>query len=78
MIGWPGGMTMSRLLNCSGFFKCCANGECLNGNLKKLFEGLEIREYIVGGVSYALLPWLITPDGNDEHSNPVSTFNTMD
>ncbi|EEF37577.1 conserved hypothetical protein [Ricinus communis] len=75
--GWPGGMTVSRLLKCSGFFKRCESGECLNGKLRKLSEGMEIREYIVGGVCYPLLPWLITPDGSDEHSDPLSNFNTM-
>ncbi|KDP21415.1 hypothetical protein JCGZ_21886 [Jatropha curcas] len=75
--GWPGGMTVSRLLKCSGFFKHCENGECLNGNLRKLSEEMEIREYIVGGVGYPLLPWLITPDGNDQHSESNPTFNAM-
>ncbi|XP_021612739.1 protein ANTAGONIST OF LIKE HETEROCHROMATIN PROTEIN 1 [Manihot esculenta] len=75
--GWPGGMTVSRLLKCSGFFKLCENGEWLNGNPRKLSEGVEIREYVVGGASYPLLPWLITPDGSDERSDSWSTFNTI-
>ncbi|XP_016650393.1 PREDICTED: RNA-binding protein 39-like [Prunus mume] len=32
--GWPGGMTVSRLLKCSGFFKLCEGGQRLNENLK--------------------------------------------
>ncbi|KAF2325233.1 hypothetical protein GH714_025490 [Hevea brasiliensis] len=71
------GHDVSRLLKCSGIFKLCENGERLNGSLRKLAEGVEIREYIVGGVSYPLLPWLITPDGSDEQSDSVSTFNTI-
>ena len=59
--GWPGGMTVSRLLKCSGFFKLCNSGERLNGNSRSLSEGVEIREYIVGGAAYPLLPWLVTP-----------------
>ncbi|XWS36332.1 hypothetical protein CRYUN_Cryun20dG0076000 [Craigia yunnanensis] len=59
--GWPGGMTVSRLLKCSGFFRLCEAGEHLNGSIMTLSEGLEMREFIVGGVAYPLLPWLITP-----------------
>ncbi|XP_071738229.1 protein ANTAGONIST OF LIKE HETEROCHROMATIN PROTEIN 1-like isoform X2 [Rutidosis leptorrhynchoides] len=36
-------------------------GERLNGNPKTFSGESEIREYIVGGVNYPLLPWLITP-----------------
>ena len=28
--GWPGGMTVSRLLKCSGFFKLCEGAQRLN------------------------------------------------
>ncbi|KAM7501372.1 hypothetical protein LguiB_000276 [Lonicera macranthoides] len=63
--GWPGGMNLSRLLKFSGFYKLCEAGERLNGISKKLPEGAEIREYIVGGVGYPLLPWLITPPESD-------------
>jgi hypothetical protein len=73
--GWPGGMTVPRLLKCSGFFKLCENGERLNGNSRNLFQGAEIREYIVGGVGYPLLPWLITPEVSEGISGSMSTFN---
>ncbi|CAL2244043.1 unnamed protein product [Prunus armeniaca] len=59
--GWPGGMTVSRLLKCSGFFKLCEGGQRLNENIRTLSGGVEIRECLVGGVGYPLLPWLITP-----------------
>ncbi|CAN0898179.1 Protein ANTAGONIST OF LIKE HETEROCHROMATIN PROTEIN 1 [Linum grandiflorum] len=59
--GWPGGMTVDRLLKCSGFFKHCQSGGRLNGKLRTLFDGVEVREYIVGGLNYPLLPWLVTP-----------------
>ncbi|XP_057800990.1 protein ANTAGONIST OF LIKE HETEROCHROMATIN PROTEIN 1 [Salvia miltiorrhiza] len=71
--GWPGGMPISRLLKCSGFYKLCESGARLNGNMKKLCCGEEIREYIVGGATYPLLPWLVTPFDGDEppEFNPV-------
>ncbi|KAL5561728.1 hypothetical protein UlMin_031475 [Ulmus minor] len=75
--GWPGGMTVSRLLKCSGFYKLCNNGERLNGGIRTLSEGVEIREYIVGGIAYPLLPWLITPHESNDLSSPKSTFNSM-
>ncbi|XP_057964522.1 protein ANTAGONIST OF LIKE HETEROCHROMATIN PROTEIN 1 [Malania oleifera] len=73
--GWPGGMSVSRLLKFSGFFKLCQGGEHLNGKLRTLSEGVEIREYIVGGVGYPLLPWLITPYESTDHSASMSSFN---
>lgn len=60
MTGLPGGMSISRLLKCSAFFKLSENGERLNGNVKSL-GGDIIREYVVGGCCYPLLPWLMTP-----------------
>uniref|UniRef100_A0A2P2Q2V4 DDE Tnp4 domain-containing protein n=1 Tax=Rhizophora mucronata TaxID=61149 RepID=A0A2P2Q2V4_RHIMU len=75
--GWPGAMTVSRLLKFSGFYKLCENGRHLNGNSKTLSEGVEIREYIVGGVGYPLLPWLITPDRSDSLSDSMSNFNVV-
>lgn len=74
--GWPGGMTVTRLLKFSGFFKLCESSERLNGNVKSLSEG-EIREYIVGGIGYPLLPWLITPYENNDDSTSISTFNAV-
>ncbi|KAK1288628.1 hypothetical protein QJS10_CPB19g01187 [Acorus calamus] len=59
--GWPGSMTVSRLLKCSGFYKLCEGGKRLEG------------EFIVGKAAYPLLPWLITPY-NDDESNEF--FNT--
>ncbi|KAK2973728.1 hypothetical protein RJ640_019728 [Escallonia rubra] len=75
--GLPGSMTVSRLLKCSGFYRLCEGGERLNGNAKMLFEGTEFREYIVRGVGYPLLPWLITPFGRDGMSAAISDFNAM-
>lgn len=45
VIGWPGSMTFSRLMKCSGFFKLCEAGERLNGSVKVSAEGAEIREF---------------------------------
>ncbi|KAL6217442.1 hypothetical protein ACLB2K_010659 [Fragaria x ananassa] len=73
--GWPGGMTLSRLLKCSGLFKLCESGNRLNGNVRTLPEG-EIREYVVGGVCYPLLSWLITPyESSGLPASSVSAFN---
>ncbi|XP_076902102.1 protein ANTAGONIST OF LIKE HETEROCHROMATIN PROTEIN 1-like [Bidens hawaiensis] len=67
--GWPGGMTIPKLLKFSGFYKLCESGERLNGNPVVLSNEMEIREFIVGGANYPLLPWLITPyNESDEGS----------
>lgn len=75
--GFPGSMPISRLLKCSGFYKHCDGGHRLNGNPRKNSEGAEIREYIVGGAGYPLLPWLITPCENGDLSSAVSDFNAI-
>nr|GMD25078.1 putative nuclease HARBI1 isoform X1 [Ipomoea batatas] len=76
--GWPGGMTTSKLLKCSGFYKLCEAGDRLNGSAKMTYEGQEIREYIVGGFGYPLLPWLITPCEEDkELSSTMLDFNAV-
>lgn len=46
--GLPGGMTVSRQLKRTGFFKLCEAGERLNGNVRSLPRGEEIREFVVG------------------------------
>lgn len=71
--GWPGAMTVSRFLKFSGFYKLCESGERLNQNLK-VDDEVEIREYIVGGTQYPLLPWLITPYESRESSETTSKF----
>ncbi|XP_043690614.1 protein ANTAGONIST OF LIKE HETEROCHROMATIN PROTEIN 1 [Telopea speciosissima] len=73
--GWPGGMTFSRLLKCSGFFKLCENQQRLNGQVKMLSNGAEIREFIVGGAAYPLLSWLITPYGSNDLTSSMGDFN---
>ncbi|KAJ0052228.1 hypothetical protein Pint_03265 [Pistacia integerrima] len=75
--GWPGGMSVSRLLKCSGFFKLCEADQRLNGNVRALSAGVELREFIVGGAAYPLLPWLITPYENNGLSASMSTFNSV-
>ncbi|CAA7394807.1 unnamed protein product [Spirodela intermedia] len=60
-IGWPGSMTPARLLRWSGFFKLCESGRRLNSRQIITSEEAELREYIVGDLSYPLLPWLMTP-----------------
>lgn len=75
MTGFPGGMTSSRLLKCSAFFKLCQNGERLNGNTITSNGGDMIREYVVGGFGYPLLPWLMTPFETDGISSIQSMYN---
>ncbi|XP_071741842.1 protein ANTAGONIST OF LIKE HETEROCHROMATIN PROTEIN 1-like [Rutidosis leptorrhynchoides] len=72
--GWPGGLTIPKLLKFSGFYKLCEDGERLDGNPKAFSGESEIREYIVGGVNYPLLPWLITPYNE---SDEVAGFNKV-
>ncbi|KAJ1433101.1 Harbinger transposase-derived nuclease domain [Sesbania bispinosa] len=74
MTGLPGGMTCSRLLKCSAFFKLSEKGERLNGDVRTL-GGDVIREYVVGGYSYPLLPWLMTPYETNGISDSQSNFN---
>ena len=73
--GLPGGMTISRLLKCSSFFKLSENGERLNGNAITFSGGDMIREYLVGGYSYPLLPWLMTPYEANGMSDSQSNYN---
>ncbi|KAK7243015.1 hypothetical protein RIF29_37799 [Crotalaria pallida] len=74
--GLPGGMTFSRLLKCSAFFRLSEKGERLNGDDRSLGGGDVIREYVVGGCSYPLLPWLMTPYETDNvMSDSQSIFN---
>ncbi|KAE9621938.1 hypothetical protein Lal_00032566 [Lupinus albus] len=74
--GLPGGMAFSRLLKCSAFFRLTEKGERLNGDDLSLGGGNVIKEYVVGGYSYPLLPWLITPyETNNGISDSQSTFN---
>lgn len=47
----------------------------LNGKLKTLVAGSEVREYIVGGKAFPLLSWLITPYESDRTSTLTSDFN---
>ncbi|KAL0926442.1 hypothetical protein M5K25_002676 [Dendrobium thyrsiflorum] len=73
--GWPGSMTMSRLLKCSGFYKLCESGKRLNGPVKLSAEKAEIREFIVGDSAYPLLPWLMIPYVGKGLSAPMAIFN---
>ncbi|KAA8550831.1 hypothetical protein F0562_002515 [Nyssa sinensis] len=75
--GWPGGMTISRLLKCSAFYKLCEGHDRLNGSVRMFSEGVNIREFIVGGVGYPLLPWLVTPYESNGLSAAMSDFNAM-
>ncbi|KAK8919149.1 hypothetical protein KSP39_PZI021136 [Platanthera zijinensis] len=74
--GWPGSMTVSRLLKCSGFYKLCEGGRRLSGPPKTSpANGVEIREFIVGGSCYPLLPWLMIPYAGKGLSASMDAFN---
>ncbi|MCL7035680.1 hypothetical protein MKW94_015556 [Papaver nudicaule] len=73
--GWPGGMTVDRLFKFSAFYKLCETGDRLNDSVRPLSNGGEIKEYIVGGNEYPLLPWLITPYEDDNLSGSMTNFN---
>ncbi|XP_010923641.1 protein ANTAGONIST OF LIKE HETEROCHROMATIN PROTEIN 1 [Elaeis guineensis] len=73
--GWPGGMTVSRLLKFSGFFKLCESGKRLNGPARMSSEKAEIREFIVGDSAYPLLSWLMTPYEGKGMSASMAAFN---
>ncbi|KAL6646979.1 hypothetical protein ACP70R_014416 [Stipagrostis hirtigluma subsp. patula] len=73
--GWPGSMTFSNLLKCSGFFKLCESGKRLDGPVRIPAENEEIREFIAGDSCYPLLPWLMTPYEGENLSVPMLTFN---
>ncbi|XP_014751783.1 protein ANTAGONIST OF LIKE HETEROCHROMATIN PROTEIN 1-like [Brachypodium distachyon] len=73
--GWPGGMTVSQLLEFSGFYKFCEAGERLDGPSQVSREGAQIREFIVGDMCYPLLPWLMTPYEGESLAVPMVDFN---
>ncbi|KAM0839669.1 hypothetical protein ACQ4PT_060164 [Festuca glaucescens] len=73
--GWPGGLTVSRLLEYSGFYKLCEAGSRLNGPVRVSGNDAEIREFIVGDICYPLLPWLMTPFQGKNLSTPMVNFN---
>ncbi|OAY67860.1 putative nuclease HARBI1 [Ananas comosus] len=73
--GWPGSMSISRLLKHSYFFRLCESGKRLNGPTKKLVENEEIREYIVGDAAYPLFSWLMVPYEGKSLCASMNTFN---
>ncbi|PKI31362.1 hypothetical protein CRG98_048245 [Punica granatum] len=59
--GWPGKLSDATILKSLGFYRLAEEGQRLNGKKASLFEGTELREYIVGDSGFPLLPWLLTP-----------------
>lgn len=57
--GWFGKMSDLLVFKILIFFNICEKGKRLNGKAIVLFEGYEIREYIVGDSGFFLLLWLI-------------------
>ncbi|XP_057449131.1 protein ALP1-like [Lotus japonicus] len=73
--GWPGQMKDWMVFEDSTFHKLCDEGERLNGNIIRLPDGSEIREYIIGDSGYPLLPYLIVPYKGEEQELSVSQAN---
>ncbi|GJT65298.1 ALP1-like protein [Tanacetum coccineum] len=73
--GWPGRYSDEYILKESKFFEICNKCERLNGRLKKLSEGNEIKEYIVGNAGLPLLTWLLTPYRGNELRDSEVKFN---
>nr|KYP58566.1 Putative nuclease HARBI1 [Cajanus cajan] len=73
--GWPGKMQDWLIFESSNFNKLCEKGERLNGNKLQLYEGSEIREYIIGDSGYPLLPYLVVPYEGKELSEQKAQFN---
>ena len=69
--GLPGSMTKEDILLGSQIYKLVQNKERLNVHC----EGTELREYIVGGSGFQLLPWLMTPYKKKEMSEDETEFN---
>ncbi|KAH9326197.1 hypothetical protein KI387_006375, partial [Taxus chinensis] len=75
LTGWPGSINDYGVLKNSGFFKLCEKGQRLNGPMKELQDGSQIREYILGDEGYPLLPWLLTPYQGKDLSPVKMQFN---
>ncbi|CAI9105310.1 OLC1v1004207C2 [Oldenlandia corymbosa var. corymbosa] len=61
LVGFPGILPDSLVLQNSKCFHLCQNGDRLNGEKLDLSENAEMQEYIIGDSGFPLLPWLMTP-----------------
>lgn len=75
LTGWPGSMNELRLLRNCAFFRLCESGQRLNGPPKRLAEGEEICDFIVGDLGYPLLPWLLTPFQEKDLTDANTSYN---
>lgn len=73
--GVPGNMTRDTLLKRSDVFKMVQSKVILNGQEIELNEETSVREYLVGGSGFQLLPWLMTPYHDEKLTQDQSEFN---
>nr|XP_043609687.1 protein ALP1-like [Erigeron canadensis] len=76
-VGLPGCLTAEKVLPLSEFYNLAQNGERLNGNEMDLSQGTTVREYVVGGSGFQLLPWLITPYCEEQPTEEQNEFNDI-
>ncbi|KAF7082585.1 hypothetical protein CFC21_086449 [Triticum aestivum] len=75
-VGSAGNVNQLSVLHDSPFFEQCEKGVRLNGSkLKVGLDGSEVGEYIIGDAGQPLLPWLLTPYQEEDHSDSKTEFN---
>ncbi|XP_071717960.1 protein ALP1-like [Rutidosis leptorrhynchoides] len=74
LIGMTGSMANDDVLQESEFFKLAQKGEKFYANVIEFSDGTKVGEYIIGGSSFQLLSWLITPF-QDAETRDQTKFN---
>ena len=74
-VEWSGTKNTSSILHGSLICTKHEKGLLLNGGKRKLSDEPEVVEYIIGDAGFPLLPWLLTPYGEKDLSDPKVEFN---